>query len=74
MHVLASLSDVVVTVTYICQMLAIKTPGGKRILFKNIIAQQIIRKRHMQREMWQCDALFMFIAQHEVYTWILWGY
>jgi hypothetical protein len=32
-------------------MLAIKTPGGKRILVKNIIAQQIIRKRHMQREM-----------------------
>jgi hypothetical protein len=26
-------------------MLAIETPGGKRILVKNIIAQQIIRKR-----------------------------
>jgi hypothetical protein len=34
-------------------MSAIETPGGKRILVKNIIAQQIIRifknKRHIQK-------------------------
>jgi hypothetical protein len=34
---------------YFVDTSAIETPGGKRIVFKNIIAQQIIRKRHTQK-------------------------
>ena len=53
---------------YICTIVnipAIETPGGKRILVKNIIAQQITRKRGiLKKPIWNIKNIYCVTFRH----------